>query len=327
MKSYGLLLMLVALAACEPKYTSGKTQCSDMYECPSGYTCAIATMLCMADGSGNGGAGGTSLRLDAAAGGAGGLKTNGVGGQSGLGGAIRDASPDSYSKDALSTCATPCPVNTQCLSGQCCSPPAAGGVCNPYPSCGCPTGKICYPSADTNAMACFVGNGLAAGADCSGGSSCKAGYGCFGGICKAYCNTKADCAQVQGIANCDQTTWSSDSANPSTPIAGLQVCAWICDPAHPQAGKSPLLPCPTGFNCSSDSAGFSYCLKASPLPTGSTCTTEGDCQPGYYCSTSSVCKRYCLSDTDCPTGQGCHFTFNPLQYAATYAVGYCGTSS
>jgi len=38
MKRYGLLI-LIAVAACSPQYKSGKTQCSNNKECPSGYSC------------------------------------------------------------------------------------------------------------------------------------------------------------------------------------------------------------------------------------------------------------------------------------------------
>jgi hypothetical protein len=38
MKRYGFLI-LIAVAACSPKYESGKTQCSTSKECPSGFSC------------------------------------------------------------------------------------------------------------------------------------------------------------------------------------------------------------------------------------------------------------------------------------------------
>jgi hypothetical protein len=39
MKRHGWLILLVA-ASCTPQYESGKTQCSDQRECPSGYSCS-----------------------------------------------------------------------------------------------------------------------------------------------------------------------------------------------------------------------------------------------------------------------------------------------
>jgi len=321
MKRLGLL-MAVALVGCSPKYESGKTQCSDgKHECPSGYTCRVqgGKYLCFA-GGGNGGAGGTGGRADAGAGGVGGIKPSGGGGLRGTGGAIRDAGlGGSGPKDALTaTCPKPCPVGQQCFSGQCCPIPAAGGQCSHFPSCGCLPGEVCYPSASTHTMTCFVSDGLPAGADCTG-STCMAGFGCFGRICKAYCSKTQDCAAIRGYASCDQTTWSSDK----TDIPGVKVCERICDPAHPQSPTAPLLPCPAGFNCSSDSSGIGFCFKASPLPPGSPCSAEKDCPAGHYCSKTSVCKRYCLSDADCAGGTTCRFGFDPPEYAADFIVGYC----
>ena len=37
---YNRLLVLLAIAGCQPNYTSGKTQCSDKKECPNGYSCS-----------------------------------------------------------------------------------------------------------------------------------------------------------------------------------------------------------------------------------------------------------------------------------------------
>jgi hypothetical protein len=53
MKRYGLLIV-IAIAGCVPHYTSGKTQCSDKNECPSGYVCGndgkSAANLCFDNG-------------------------------------------------------------------------------------------------------------------------------------------------------------------------------------------------------------------------------------------------------------------------------------
>jgi len=265
---------------------------------------------------GTGGAGGSKTTLV----GAGGIV--GAGGSAGAG-VLRDAStvdvaPDA-GRDAGAGCTPTCPTGQQCLSGQCCVPPAAGGACSSYPACGCPAGNICYPSSTSHAMACFTSNNLAEGADCTGGSTCQAGLGCFGGLCKRYCASNSDCPAVGGVQSCDQTTWSSDKTN----ILGVMVCERVCDPAHPQSPKAPLLACPAGFNCTSDTGGLSYCFKASPLPAGSTCTIEADCSAGSYCTTSGSCSRYCLANSDCSSGMTCQFTWSPSEYAGSYMVGYC----
>ena len=421
----------LVLAGCQPKYTSGKTQCSDKKECPSGFSCsddgtasvhtcidnktlscptastfycsqsntcwpkpaACSTVTfcgtaanpgnvicatagytpdcngttCVPGGStgtggtrdaglGAGGIVGTGGSKDAGlglggilgaggnrdagfgtvpspTGGAGGIKTTivGAGGAGGISGGGGDAgiqrdalssdlAPDTANRDAGAICATPCLTGQQCYSGQCCVPPAAGGTCTASPSCGCPSGSVCYPSSTSHAMACFTANNLAEGADCTGGSTCQAGLGCFGSVCKRYCATSSDCPSIGGVQSCDQTTWSSDK----TDILGVKVCERVCDPAHPQSPKAPLLSCPAGFNCSSDTSGLSYCIKASPLPAGSTCSTEEDCPAGSYCSaTSNLCTRYCLSTSDCAAGTTCQFTWSPAEYAGSYMVGYC----
>jgi hypothetical protein len=95
---------------------------------------------------------------------------------------------DSSSGDGPLACLTvaTCGAGQQCLSNQCCTPPAAGGVCSAYPACGCPSGQICYPSDTSHGMACFTSNYLTEGADCTNGN-CQAGLGCFGSTCKRYC--------------------------------------------------------------------------------------------------------------------------------------------
>jgi hypothetical protein len=37
---YNRLLLLIVLAGCQPTYTSGKTECSDKKQCPSGFSCS-----------------------------------------------------------------------------------------------------------------------------------------------------------------------------------------------------------------------------------------------------------------------------------------------
>jgi hypothetical protein len=373
---YNRLFVLIAIAGCGPNYTSGKTQCSDKKECPSGYSCsddgttgthycvdndklqcpsnsgfycsqsktcwlkaaACSTVtycgtakhpgnvICASPGSTPDCNGDTCIaEVGTGTGGSGGTP-----GTTGDAGVIRDASAsrDGYAadmstdvlgRDSAASCTTPCPTGKRCYSGQCCTPPAAGGNCTAYPSCGCAAGQVCYPSLTTQSMACFTTNNLAEGADCSGGQLCQTGLGCFGGTCKRYCSTDSDCPAVGGVKSCDQTTWSSDKTN----ISGVLVCQRICDPAHPQSPTAPLQACPSGFNCSSDPGGVSYCFKASPLAAGSTCTGEADCPAGSYCTTAGTCTRYCLSNSDCASGTTCQFTWSPTEYAGSFTVGYC----
>jgi hypothetical protein len=368
------LLLLVVVAGCQPHYSSGKTQCSDKNECPSGFVCGNdgtnsvntcfdrGTTTCSDTGtfycpqtntcwqslvdcstvsycgtattpdygacktSGyhpdcngdsclpNAGAGGSY-------GGAGGAAMGGTGGTGGTApdGGVRDAAPDVASKDAGGGCGSGCSTGYQCLSGQCCVPPAAGGDCTVFPACGCSPGKVCYPSSTTHAMACAASSNLSEGASCSSGTSCQVGFGCFGGLCKRHCAADTDCPLVAGVQSCIQTSWSSDQ----TDILGVKVCERLCDPAHPQYPTAPLLSCPVGYNCTSSATGVSYCFQATPLPPGSACSSSADCAMGFYCTVSSVCRQYCLFNSDCASGTACQFNWTTPQYAGSTLVGYC----
>jgi hypothetical protein len=273
--------------------------------------------------TGVGGSGGSS-GVGGSAGSGGRTADAGVGGVPGTGGGKTGGSggtADAGVRDAGLSCSTSttCSSGQQCLGGRCCIAPAAGGECNQLPSCGCSSGKVCYPSSTTHAMACIAGNNLTEGADCTAGLSCQAGLGCFGGVCKRYCNNNSDCPLVAGLQSCLQATWSDDSSN----ILGVKVCGRLCDPAHPQNPTAPLLACPPGFGCQAASTGLSFCFQSSPLPAGATCSTAEDCSPGYYCSVAGSCNKYCLVSGDCPTGQTCQ-SFSATSMAGSFQVGYCG---
>lgn len=308
--------------ACSTITNCGTAASPDYLACTtSGSRPDCATAKCA------GGSGGASGKIDAGAGGAGGGKIDGGVGDAGSDASVKDAGggkdalvSDAGLKDASTACATTCSTGQQCLGGQCCATPAAGGECNHDPSCGCSSGKICYPSNLTHAMACMTGNNLAEGADCSSGATCQAGVGCFDGLCQRYCNSDTDCPLVGGVQGCLSTRWSDTDAV----IPGVKFCARVCDPAHPQSPTAPLLACPAGFNCQSDPAGVSYCFKSSPLPSGSTCTSSQDCSPGSYCTVGGACNRYCLGNLDCPNGQTCQ-SFSTAAKAGSFAVGYCGS--
>jgi hypothetical protein len=167
-------------------------------------------------------------------------------------------------------------------------------------------------------MACGPSSNLGVGVPCSS-DTCAAGLGCFGGLCKTYCQTDSDCPAVGGIGNCAQTTWGGETDD----ILGVKVCNRICDPVNPQNPRSPLLACPAGFECSTDSSGASDCFESGSAPSGSSCTYDDDCLPGYYCSgTANVCRRFCWTQTDCPTGTTC-LAFSPATYIGTFAVSGC----
>ncbi len=213
-------------------------------------------------------------------------------------------------------CGQSCSGDEECRSGECCPPAELDGECTPS-GCGCGGGETCYPTSDPDEhLACFESDGLEAGEAC-GGQYCNAGLGCFGGICRPYCDADEDCPEVGGVQSCRPTFWSGD-----VEIAGVQVCSWICDPAQPQDPRPPLLPCPEGFGCVSAEDGATGCRKIeSAAEEGAECEDQGDCAPGLYCSAGSTCHRYCLTSFDC-LGGVCD-VMDPPQLAGNHDVGYC----
>jgi hypothetical protein len=343
-----LAALVVCWFGCSPGYQSGETQCSEQDECPSGFICsesgstathicvtrpegcadqysfycpasrtcwpsavACSTVFncgtsaapdysacltagyhpdctgtsCIADSSGTGGAGG---RSDAGAGGAGGA----AGGATGTG--------------------------TSADAGVC-PPPAAGGTCNVFPACGCPAGTVCYPKNMTAGLACYPTAGLGEGAACD--DMCAAGLGCFGSVCKPYCQSDSDCPLIDSARSCKATYWDDTNT-----IAGVFVCVRVCDPVSPQNPRSPLLACPAGFGCSSAGTtlpGASNCIEQPGTGvTDSACSSSEDCTPGYYCSNGGTCIRYCYTAADCPAGVSC-ISFSTPSYAGTVEVKHC----
>jgi len=230
-------------------------------------------------------------------------------------GAGADASvPDARAPDARVPDARP-PDS----GGQTCPTPAAGGTCNVFPACGCPTGQVCYPNTQATGLTCVTTAGLGEGAACNG-KGCAQGLGCFGGVCKKYCQSASDCTAIDSAQSCVQTTWSA-----GVDIQGVLVCARVCDPVFPQNPRSPLLSCPVGFGCTSMNIfpGASDCVMQSGSGiSGSTCSTDDDCTPGYYCSVGNTCIKYCYTAADCPTGMTCA-SFTTTNYAGTTQVNHC----
>ena len=342
-------VLLLALLGCGPNFESGKTQCSDKLECPGGYTCGSeqkgGTPLCYSQTNCGGKAFFCKWANVCAAGPAQCPDSSGGGGSPG-GSSVTgpssctDAQYPVYCPALGSTPAgcweanTDCSTAATCSDGvphacttgrkvycagqQCCVPPAAGGECN-VPACGCASGQVCYPDTVATGLTCITSNGIAEGAECTG-KACAAGSGCFGSLCRRYCQTASDCLIVDGARSCDETYWAKDQ-----PITGVSVCSRVCDPVSPQNPRSPLLSCPAGFGCTSGdgSPGASDCIhQTGTLTAGATCTATSDCAPGYYCTNGSICNKYCFTSADCPSGISCNFFATP-QYAGTTQVGYC----
>ena len=353
----GDLIFVVLLLGCSPHFESGKTQCSDTGECPDGFTCVNngAGNFCYDDSApmftgGTGGPGGT--------GGSGG-RSGGTGGSGGGSGGTTGCANPAYPTycgpigtfpggcwatgvvcSTITNCGTsaapdytacetagyhPDCNGTKCLPPSAdagsCPTPAAGGTCNVFPACGCPTGQVCYPNTQATGLKCYPSGSLGEGADCTNGA-CASGFGCFGDVCKTYCQLDSDCPAVDSARTCVQTYW--DSVNM---IAGVSACARVCDPVSPQNPRNPLLACPVGFGCSSWGTSYPGATDCVPQQSGTgiagaVCATDADCTPGYYCSNGGTCFKYCYTVADCPTGKLCKYPSTPI-YAGTTQVGYC----
>jgi hypothetical protein len=292
---------------------SAGTDCSTVKNCGNGmyhacrtgfiYDCAAAQCIA-ADGGRDAG---TDARADAT--------VTCTGGLTPCGNRCVDLRSD---ETACGNCSTVCPNNNTCLAGQCCATPAAGGTCN-LPSCGCATGRVCYPDTVQTGLSCFVTDGVQEGQACPNGEVCASGSGCFGSMCKRYCNADTDCTAFDGARLCLQTIWPDQ-----TDISGVLVCQRICDPVSPQSPRSPLQTCPAGFNCLAGDTmpGASDCVPGGTGGLGAACTTRAECLPGYYCTVNGICNRYCYTTADCTGGSTCQFFATP-EYAGTRQVGFC----
>ncbi len=325
-------LACVSLVNCISNCTTTTCQNSCLTTYPSGVTAFNNWNTCLnnscnsacSSSGGSGGTGGTTVRTGGTVGpgstsGAGGVRTSGGSGGSGGstvvsgGTTVGPGSGGSGGRSGTGGGSGTCPV------------PAAGGTCNVFPACGCPTGQVCYPDTQATGLVCTTTAGLGEGAACDA-LGCASGSGCFGSICKHYCQSDSDCTAVDGARSCEATYWYGTSNK----IAGVSTCARVCDPVSPQNPRGSLLACPEGFGCySSDSnPGASDCEQQYGTGlSGSTCTTDADCTPGYYCGVASnTCVKYCAVNTDCPTGKICEF-FSTPQYAGTTQIGACESSS
>lgn len=230
-----------------------------------------------------------------------------------------------FDEDHCGDCDTQCDSTEACLSAMCCSEaPLAGGACN-LDGCGCASDEICYPDQPETGLQCFETDNLGENADCRSGV-CARGLGCFSGTCKPYCESGADCQQIDGVAECLPTFWSSNGDQ----IPGVSVCPRVCDAAYPQDPLAPLRDCPDNFGCLPDPGGASDCFYQPGIGIpGAACSSDAQCSPGRFCdAVDGYCRDFCLSNDDCNFSTGdsstCIFALGsqPL-YAGSYEVGYC----
>ena len=187
-----------------------------------------------------------------------------------------------------------------------------GGYCTKYGcnadnNTGCPSGSDCYLLGQNNdnqpVTACLD--------ECSNLSDCRSGYACVpseysNGACLPKC-TASSCAAG---TNCNEETG-------------------VCDSAVGRPCNS-VEPCPSGWTCLSDSAGWwgGYCTvgcNSSSCPAGSVCasigvdekacfdfcTSTNNCRNDYYCqpddtSNDAACLPLCRGDENCQEGTYCN---------------------
>jgi hypothetical protein len=355
------LIFLILFVSCSPNFQSGKTQCSDKGECPSGFVC-----------SGNG-VGAPRVCVHAPTSGTGGTGGGGSTGSSGCGATlVTSACQDIVNSPTADSC-------TACLMSQCCGPAvdcasdttcamnSTGPLWNTLTACftgccdkGCRTltGDAGVPDAlPPNTSTCSLSQLPTAGGSCNvlPACGCPAGQVCHADIestgltCTAgnSLGDGVDCSSAQVCASgfgcfgslCSKyCSYDSDCPMVDTAQSCLQtywssgnsipdvsVCARVCDPVSPRNPRSPLLACPAGFGCMpGDYWGASDCQKQTGTGvTGSYCSDDTDCVPGYFCDTSNyVCVKYCYTVNDCPTGTTCG-SFSSSYYAGSNEVGYC----
>jgi hypothetical protein len=214
-----------------------------------------------------------------------------------------------------------CQGSLRCYGGTCCEPsPLSGSECS-LPACGCREGQVCDLDGATKTMKCRTTNDVQEGQACSyPGAVCAAGLGCFGGVCKPYCQRDTECKAVAGVQECQQTVWSD-----RTDITGVGVCSRVCDPVNPQDPATPLLSCPRGASCNPGSKGASDCGWAGTGQVGDYCDASTRCAPGNYCTAWGTCNRFCYKNEDCPEGIACG-AFLDDESAGTLLVGACKVS-
>jgi hypothetical protein len=179
----------------------------------------------------------------------------------------------------------------------------------------CPAGFRCYFSNDSRFSDCATGGVAVAGQPCPTGNECSPGLYCtVGAICNRACSSTADCPADLGCLDF------------STPIslAGVKIgyCG-NCDPARPDAARSGLYRCPTGYTCAAVTTGVFECLKSKALGgEGEPCPNlNADCKPGYFCTSARTCHRYCADTTDCG-GASCTDFSTPI-VTSGQRVGTC----
>lgn len=247
-----------------------------------------------------------------------------------------------------------------------CNPSIERGTCDLTVQCGCPKGEACMalgPALDT--PMCGTAGTREIGQTCAKETDCVAGAGCYGKLCKPYCNEQQPCkdgdmcrSTYSGAVEVPSIKVCLGTCNPSAPtdckegtvcvsIDLVAVCIW-CEKELPDAKCNLVRNCGCegipgtgcGVSVEDDGTFSAACFPRSNVATeDSACQLNSDCGPGLSC-VGHVCKEYCASDDDCddgvcaavwidgkPTGIGaCHSSCTPNTTGVCRAGTSCGTT-
>ena len=194
------------------------------------------------------------------------------------------------------------------------------------PQCGCDPGQKCSWNNDNKAC---VADGIAQIGEACNIAQCAAGGHCLSigqqaplTVCKAYCDSDADCFGGGSLCALQVT-------NPQTMQPFNQMwCSDNCDP-------------PTGTGCTAANAKcelaqepggqmrfFTWCMPSGTGTDGSFCSSFEDCANGYSCigvdaQMNQICLQWCnVQSPSCVSGL-CQSFPAPGVFVGTVEYGAC----
>jgi hypothetical protein len=260
------LMLLWVLVGCEPHFESGKTQCSDRNECPSGFVC------------GNAGTGTRRFCFDRK-----------------IVGCMENAFYCALTNTCVSSSAD-CQTSVSGPGGN--AGVQTGGATDPGAAGSGGSGATAVEGGNSATNVSTGGTpGTSSLAD-GGASSCtNPSYPMY---CPATGDVQAGCwasgTACSTITSCSGVPKACSSANKKVFCGGPECCT------PPAAGGSCSLPacgCPSGKVCYPDtpSTGMT-CIASDGITLGQPCSGL-TCASGLGCFNGS-CRKYCLADSDCP---------------------------
>jgi hypothetical protein len=267
MKRFAVVIV-IAIAGCGPHYESGKTQCSDKNECPSGYYCsasaASTTGICF------------SKNIDSGVGGAvGAFQLDGGVGKGGTGG-VKTTITGSGGSSIIRTGSTGGTVGTGGIAGTVVNGSGGVGV----------GGAVGIGNTGRGGSGGFAGSGVV-GSTLTGGAVGKGGAGGAGG--------STSTSRCSGTPHaCSGNTAASDCANESG-------CVWS---STTSACSATPLACNTYASatyCIYNGCSWSGTLTCTVSTVTAFCTGKLGGSACNDCMAQSCCAQYtnCYNDTNC----------------------------